>query len=186
LVKIFLLKKIFKILVLSVLTLIILLVLFCGAFYFTYNEEVPSGKQGVAADKLAYKMLNALNYEAYKETNFLAWTFRGKHHYQWSKNQNRCSVQWDDFTVQLDLKNKHNSTVSVGGQPYSGKEKEQLISKALAYFNNDSFWLVAPYKVFDVGVERRLVKQKDGFDALLVTYNFWRHYPWRFLFMAFR
>jgi len=171
LVKIFLLKKIFKILVLSVLTLIILLVLFCGAFYFTYNEEVPSGKQGVAADKLAYKMLNALNYEAYKETNFLAWTFRGKHHYQWSKNQNRCSVQWDDFTVQLDLKNKHNSTVSVGGQPYSGKEKEQLISKALAYFNNDSFWLVAPYKVFDVGVERRLVKQKDGFDALLVTYT---------------
>ena len=41
----------------------------------------------------------------------------------------------------------------------------------MAYFNNDSFWLVAPYKVFDVGVERRLVKQKDGFDALLVTYT---------------
>jgi hypothetical protein len=33
-------------------------------------------------------------------------------------------VPWDDFTVQLDLKNKHNSTVSVGGQPYSGKEKK--------------------------------------------------------------
>ena len=169
--KTLLLYKVFKILVLSVLTLISLFVLFCGALYFAYNDEIPSGKQGLAADKLAFKMVNALNYEAYKETNFLAWTFRGKHHYQWFKNQNRCSVQWDDFTVELDLKNKHNSTVSVGGQPYSGEEKEQVINKALAYFNNDSFWLVAPYKVFDMGVERRLVKQKDGSDALLVTYT---------------
>ena len=156
---------------LSVLTLISLLVLICSAFYFTYNEELPSGKQGIAADKLAYKMLDALDYEAYKETRSLAWTFRGEHHYQWSKNQNHCNVQWDDFAVQLDLKNKSNSTVSVGGQPYSGEDKEQLINKALAYFNNDSFWLVAPYKVFDGGVERRLVKQEDDSDALLITYT---------------
>ena len=100
--KTLLLYKVFKILVLSVLTLISFFVLFCGAFYFAYNDEIPSGKKGLAADKLAYKMLNALNYEAYKETNFLAWTFRGKHHYQWFKNQNRCSVQWDDFTVVLE------------------------------------------------------------------------------------
>ena len=153
------------------LTLISLFVLLCGAFYFTYNEALPSGKQGVAADKLAYKMLDALDYKAYKETSSLAWTFRSKHHYQWSKNQNRCSVQWEDFTVQLDLENKHNSTVSVGGKPYSGEDKEQLINKALTYFNNDSFWLVAPYKVFDDGVERRLVKQENGSDALLITYT---------------
>ncbi|PTM02032.1 MAG: hypothetical protein DA394_02035, partial [Candidatus Arcticimaribacter sp.] len=69
-------KKIFKILVFAVLTLFSLLVLFCGAFYFTYNEELPTGKQGVAADKLAYKMLDVLNYEAYKETSSLTWTFR--------------------------------------------------------------------------------------------------------------
>ena len=169
--KILLLKKIFKILVFAVLTLFSLLVLFCGAFYFTYNEGLPTGKQGVAADRLAYKMLDVLNYEAYKETSSLTWTFRGEHHYQWSKNQNRCSVQWEDFTVQLDLKNKGNSTVLVGGQPYSGEDKEQLINKALAYFNNDSFWLVAPYKVFDDGVERRLVKQENGSDALLITYT---------------
>ena len=165
-------KKIFKIVVFTSLSLISLLVLFCGTFYFTYSEPLPAGKQGVAADKLAYKMLDALDYEAYKETSSLTWTFRGEHHYQWSKNQNRCSVQWEDFTVQLDLKNKGNSTVSVGGQLYSGVDKELLINKALAYFNNDSFWLVAPYKVFDAGVERRLVKQENGSDSLLITYTY--------------
>ena len=164
-------KKIFKIVVFTSLSLISLLVLFCGTFYFTYSEALPAGKQGEAADKLAYKMLDALDYEAYKETCSLTWTFRGEHHYQWSKNKNRCSVQWADFTVQLDLKNKGNSTVSVGGQLYSGVDKELLINKALAYFNNDSFWLVAPYKVFDAGVERRLVKQENGSDALLITYT---------------
>ena len=46
-----------------------------------------------------------------------------------------------------------------------------LIEKAITYFNNDSFWLVAPYKVFDAGVERRLVKTQNNKDALLVTYT---------------
>ena len=37
--------------------------------------------------------------------------------------------------------------------------------------NNDSFCLVAPYKVFDKGTERRLVKSKNNKEALLVTYT---------------
>jgi len=166
-----LLKIIFKTLALSALMLISLLVLLCCAFYFTYDEEIPFGKQGLAADKLACKMLDTLDYEAYKQTNFLSWNFRGKHYYEWFKNQNRCTVRWDHFTVRLDLKQKYNSTVTIKGQNYFGEEKEHLINKALAYFNNDSFWLVAPYKVFDIGAERRLIKQKGEADALLVTYT---------------
>ena len=153
------------------LSLISLLVLFCGILYFTYSEALPAGKQGEAADRLAQKMLDALAYEAYEETQFLAWSFRGKHHYQWYKNRGLCAVQWDDVVVQLDLKNQGNSTVSVQGQPYLGADKELLINKALAYFNNDSFWLVAHYKVFDAGVERRLVSQENDSDALLVSYT---------------
>ena len=76
----------------------------------------------------------------------------------------------EKFYGPLDFKNKYNSTVSIGGQNILGEEKELLINKALAYFNNDSFWLVAPYKLFDNGIERRLIKQKNGPDALLVTY----------------
>ena len=33
----------------------------------------------------------------------------------------------------------------------------EIIQTAQHFFNNDSFWLVAPYKVFEQGVERRIV-----------------------------
>ena len=50
-------------------------------------------------------------------------------------------------------------------------KKDEFIRSAEAKFNNDTFWLVAPYKVFDVGVERRLVRVNDNENALLVTYT---------------
>ena len=55
--------------------------------------------------------------------------------------------------------------------PYNAEKKEEFIRAAEAKFNNDSFWLVAPYKVFDAGVERRLVKINKDENALLVTYT---------------
>ena len=48
---------------------------------------------------------------------------------------------------------------------------KKLISKALKYYNNDSFWVLAPYKVFDKGTERKLVKTAKNNNALLVTYK---------------
>ena len=47
---------------------------------------------------------------------------------------------------------------------------KELIKTAEKYFNNDSFWLVAPYKIFDSGTERRIVEYENK-DALLITYT---------------
>ena len=142
-----------------------------GFMYLKYNEDLPTGQQGSEADQLATKMLSALNEDAYLNTDYIEWTFKGRHHYKWYKSDNTCEVYWDDFTVILDLENRSNSKVFVVEQPYNGIEQQDYIQKAENYFNNDSFWLVAPYKVFDKGTERRLVKTEDQKDALLVTYN---------------
>ena len=142
-----------------------------GFLYFKYNEDLPAGKEGTKADQLATEMLKALNETAYLNTDYLEWTFKGSHHYKWYKSDNTCEVYWDAFTVILDLDNHDNSKVFVAKQEYNGVEKLDYIHKAESYFNNDSFWLVAPYKVFDQGVERRLVKAEDNKDALLVTYT---------------
>lgn len=142
-----------------------------GFMYIKYNEELPKGEQGVAADQLATKMLDALNETAYLNTDYLEWTFNNKHHYKWYKSDNTCEVSWDHFTVILDLENHDNSKVFVAEQDYNGVEKHDYIHKAENYFNNDSFWLVAPYKVFDDGVERRLVKTENNKEALLITYT---------------
>ncbi|NRD22684.1 hypothetical protein HNV10_05500 [Winogradskyella litoriviva] len=142
-----------------------------GFMYLKYNEDIPTGTLGTEADQLATKMLTALNEDAYINTDYLEWSFKGRHHYKWYKTDNTCEVYWDDFSVILDFENPNNSKVFVLEQEYNGIEKQDYILKATNYFNNDSFWLVAPYKVFDDGVERRLVKTDNNKNALLVTYK---------------
>lgn len=145
--------------------------LFFAFLYFKYNEELPTGTQGDAADILATRMLNALNHDAYKATDYIEFTFKKRHHFKWYKAKNTCEVYWKNIKVDLDLNQPNRSEVFVSETLYKGDNLSDYIHKAEDLFNNDSFWLVAPYKVFDNGVERRLVKTKEGKDALLVTYT---------------
>lgn len=140
--------------------LVLLLILVGGIFYFTNNESLPQGKLGKEADALAIKMFNAINHEAFEKTEVLEWSFRGKNHYKWLKQSGKVEVTLGENLILLDLNDISKSEAS----------SKELIDKAIQNFNNDSFWLVAPYKIFDQGAERRLVKH-EGKDALLVTYT---------------
>lgn len=62
--------------------------LFLGYVYFKYSEDVPIGIEGEAADALANNMLDALNYEAYKKTDYIEWTYQNKRRYEWDKTNN--------------------------------------------------------------------------------------------------
>ena len=132
-----------------------------------YVETLPTGTQGKEADALATKMLKAINHMAYKNTRFLEWSFRGSRFYKWDKQNNIVEVKWSKNKVILHTKSPEKSEVFVDEIKVENKE---LIKKATNYFNNDSFWLVAPHKVFEKGIERRLVKY-EGKDTLLITYT---------------
>ncbi|NND78799.1 MAG: hypothetical protein HKN53_02785, partial [Maribacter sp.] len=108
-----------------------------------------------------------------KNTRYLEWTFRnGKHTYKWDKTLGKVKVSWDDITVNLMLKAPRNSHVFQRKVIVrNDKRRNDAIEKAIKLFNNDSFWLVAPFKVFDEGVTRSLVKLDDGTNRLLVTYT---------------
>lgn len=156
-------KKILKI------SLFIIVLLIAGAFLFGYinNEPLPNNKKGADADALANKMLLALNEKAYDTTKTLEWSFRGQHNYKWYKQENKVEVSWKKNKVILHTKSPEQSVVYIDGKQTNNTE---LTKKANDYFNNDSFWLVAPYKVFDEGVERSIVEH-NGKDALLATYK---------------
>ncbi|MFK7812621.1 MAG: hypothetical protein AB8B59_09015 [Maribacter sp.] len=143
-----------------------------GILYAVYNESLPEGKSGPAADALAEKVLKSINYDAYKNTRYLEWTFAGgAHQYKWDKVRGIVEVKWDDYQVILNMKNASKSDVWNNGIEVFGNGRQKLIKKATDFFNNDSFWLVAPFKVFDEGTERSIVKLEDGSDALLITYT---------------
>ncbi|MBT8393715.1 MAG: hypothetical protein KJN66_02585, partial [Bacteroidia bacterium] len=80
-------------------------------------------------------------------------------------------VYWKEFKADLDLRNPEKSIAFAHNFKVQGNQAKKLIDKATSYFNNDSFWLVAPYKVFDEGTERRLVTSDTGEESLLVTYT---------------
>lgn len=143
-----------------------------GFAYFKYNEDLPDGIQGEQANALAYKMLENLNYKAYQNTNYIEWTFNKRHHYQWKKNEKKCTVFWKNYKVNLDLNDHSQSQVYLNDLKLEGQAAIKLIEKGLNYFNNDSFWLVAPYKIFDKGTERRLISLPNNEKGLLITYKF--------------
>ncbi len=149
-------KKILKIIGLLITVTILAIVLYC----FAKNESLPSGTPGKEADELAKKMMSAINKSAFDSTEILKWSFRDKHHYVWRKQEGLVDVSWDSILVTVNL---NDYSKSIGASP-------KLIENAINFFNNDSFWLVAPYKVFDDGVERSIVKV-DNKDALLIKYT---------------
>jgi hypothetical protein len=164
-------KKIIKIITGIIVFLTLPTLLLFGFVYFKYNEDLPTGIQGKEADALANKMLDALNYQAYKNTNTIEWTFKKRHHYKWEKSKNKCDVFWKEYKVTLELNKPSESRAFIHGFKIEGDLAAELIEKATTYFNNDSFWLVAPYKVFDTGSKRSLVRLENNEKALLITYT---------------
>ncbi|WP_343330309.1 hypothetical protein [Polaribacter staleyi] len=156
-------KKLFKFIGI----ILLLLIVAGGLYYFINNKPLPKGEQGKKADALATKMLNALNIDAYKKTEVLKWSFREAHSYRWYKQENIVHISWANYKVTLQTNAPNKSEVYVDGNITN---KPELVKQAQDFFNNDSFWLIAPYKVFDPGTERRIVKH-EGKDALLITYT---------------
>lgn len=149
-------KKFFKFLG----VLVILLIATVTIYYFANNESLPEGTAGKEADELAQKMVSALNKEAFDASEIIEWSFRNTNFYKWKKQEGLVEVTLGDEKVTLNLEDISKSE----------GESQELIQKALDNFNNDSFWLLAPYKVFDEGVERKIVNY-EGNQALLVTYS---------------
>ncbi len=149
--------------------LLLSLVLLGAGVVWIASDPLPSGEKGPEAEALADRMLEAMNNDAYQKIKSLSWSFPGGHHYDWNKAENIVTVGWADFEVRFSPDTFEGSATEKGS-PLQGKELNDAIQTAWAYFANDSFWLVAPFKVKDPGTERRLVKTPDG-PALLVTYT---------------
>ncbi len=164
-------KKFLKILFILCTGIVLIGLVAFGILYSVYNEPLPEGKPGPAADALAEKMLQAINDDAYQNTTFLEWSFRnGAHTYKWNKANGKVQVAWQNYQVKLNLNNPSKSEVLAHGALVTGEAKAELLATAMNYFNNDSFWLVAPFKIFDKGTKRSIVTLKDGTKGLMVSY----------------
>ncbi|NQX92677.1 MAG: hypothetical protein HRT74_11240 [Flavobacteriales bacterium] len=161
-------KKLLRGFLRIVLILIILLVLGFVFAYATMNEDAPVGEKGPKAEQLTDKMLAAINNEGWKQTHYISWSFPGGHYYVWDRVNDIVEIKWGDKTAILPTKNPTSGMVFENGTKINDPG---AVETAWAYFCNDSFWLIAPHKAKDPGVERSVVTLDDGSEALMVHYT---------------
>lgn len=131
------------------------------------SKPLPESITGPEADGLARDVQQALNIQGYDTISKIQFSFRD-HHYLWNKSEEHVLVSWKNYEVDLSLSDIENSKILQGGKD---SNRSDLIEKAKAYFYNDSYWLVAPFKFFDPGVIRSLVETDNGSKALLITHT---------------
>lgn len=163
-------KKVIKIILGAIIFITLPSLLLYAFLYLKYNEPMPQGISGEKADALAHKMLSALDYEAFNNTDYIEWSYQKKRHYKWYKEKQICEVQWKEYRVILNLEDNSQHSAYVHGFNFQGELADDIIQKAYNHFQEDSFWLVAPYKIFDEGNIRKVINKNDE-SALLVTYN---------------
>ena len=157
--------KILKWLLIIITILVLCLVISC----FAISERRPVGNATADGDQLAQKMLDALNYEAFKKTRYLRWDFGGRQQYFFDKEANKAIISWKANKVLMQL-DTQEGTAYKEGKEVSGEAKAKLLAAAWKHWCNDSFWMFAPFKVFDPGTTRKIVKDKDGREGLMVEY----------------
>ncbi|MFK7952017.1 MAG: hypothetical protein AB8B73_04165 [Ekhidna sp.] len=147
------LKKILRFFLYVILSIVMIVFI----AYLFMDKPIPNGTQGQEAEQLADEVLVSLNKEGYDTLEYIGFTYDGNHHYQWNREENTVQVKWAEQDVFLNLNDKVQSF-------------SLLELKAYEFFINDSFWLVAPFKVRDSGVIRSIVDMEDA-RGLLLTYT---------------
>lgn len=133
------------------------------------SQKYPEGNSPAKADALAGKMMEALDKDGWDSLKYLSWNFADRQSYIWDKQGNKAIVKWDDVEVLINLDNQQGD-VTVGGKILQEGEKESYLSKAWANWCNDSFWMSAPFKIFDPGTTRTIVIE-EGKECLMVKYD---------------
>jgi hypothetical protein len=150
---------------------IIIIALIAGLFLLKLylNEKEPQGITSPETDEMIQLVYKNLNKPAWDSTQWVKWTFN-KNHYTWDKFQNKVKVIRDNMEVLVDLSTQ-KGIVKKDGLVIEGKEADKAVSKAYFSFCNDSYWLVAPFKLTDAGTTPTLVTLSDGRKGLKISYN---------------
>lgn len=133
------------------------------------SESKPDSRPGESADKLAMEVMKALNKSAFDTIPYLSWSFAGRRDYFWDKTNSQAIISWGENKVIMDLDNKTGLAYSKE-LLLNGDEKQKLIEKAWSNWCNDSFWMIAPFKMMDPGTIRSIVNEEDQ-KGLLVEYQ---------------
>ena len=140
------------------------------------------------ARELASNVINALGgLEAWETMPALAFDFVSENDgvvttrrsHAWNKQSGSYMVEWTQKdgkaarAVYSDIYQKQGEC-RLNGAPAPDSLAQELIDRGYAYFINDTYWLMMPFKLFDPGVKLKEVEseQRDGVTYRILHLSF--------------
>jgi len=132
------------------------------------------------AEAIAARVQEALGgKKAWDETRYLKWTFAGRRSHTWDKWTGRHRLEGKNKDgapyVILDNLNTKTGEAWVNGKKVEGDEAKKMVENAYGAWVNDSYWLLAPYKIQDPGVNLSSAGEEtiDGktYDKLALSFG---------------
>ena len=132
------------------------------------------------ADRVARELVTALGGEtAWQKARQLRFDFVveregtrvAEFHHLWDRYTGDYRLLGTDksgapYAVYFNVNTREGSAF-VNGRQIEGEEKKKLLETAYGRFINDTYWLLAPWKVFDPGVHRDYDGEKTGWRGNL-------------------
>ncbi len=147
-------------------TLLGIILVFSGC-YNLRKHEIGSSEE---AETVAQKMWKAAGQDKWKSTNVITFNFKLGNRFEiWDKQRDFVYVKWKENEVWLNMTSM-KGIAHKEGKVLEGKDKEKLLKGAYDIWINDSFWMNPVAKIYDQGVERKLVDYK-GDTTFLVEYT---------------
>ena len=142
------------------------------------------------ADSVAYRLLQAHGADAWATAPYLRFNFgietpnggqtiarhlwnrtTGEYRIEWSAGPDSSYVALVNVREQRD--GRLDGTVYLNGNELTGAAGESAREQAYGRFVNDTYWLLAPLKVYDPGVNRTYVADSStaDHDVIQLTFN---------------
>jgi hypothetical protein len=125
---------------------------------------------GPEADSLARRIERAVDKEAWARTGAVHFYFRDDTEHLWDRTRSLDRVRFlgSDEVVLIDLTTRRGRAYKKGKE-IEGAARDKLVQRAWERWCNDTFWLNPLVKLFDDGVTRTRVVNRDG-ESLIVHY----------------
>ena len=113
-------------------------------------DQAGSDPKAVA---LADRAMRAMGgYDAWTNTRYLAWSFFGGQYQIWDKQTGDFHWEKDSLVANYNLNTKQGHMYRLGQDVSATPAGQELLGKLTPIWNNNSWWLLMPFKLKDSGV----------------------------------
>ena len=113
-------------------------------------DQAGSDPKAVAlADTVMRKMGG---YDAWNNTRYLAWSFFGGQYQIWDKQTGDFHWEKDSLVANYNLRTRQGHVYRLGQDISATPAGQELLGKLTPIWNNNSWWLLMPFKLKDSGV----------------------------------